>query len=126
MRLLLVALILLLAARAAVADERASCTAASVGTVACIAGVLCSCGPGRGDAGLGPAAGLRWDCGILRPHCGPAADPPATLAPWPYGLPPGLSLEVPHPILHSRDRPRYRPHDNRGSEGYPGSMENGP
>ena len=119
MRLLMAAMILLLVAGAAGADEGTGCTDKSAGMVACIAGVLCSCAPGRDDASLGLKAGFHWDCGILRPHCGPAGDPPATLAPWPYALPPGLSLGDPHPILQHRGH-RHRPWWRSGA------MEDGP
>ncbi len=70
------------------------CAAEGAGLVACVAGKLCVC---RETAAVSPAAGgpastrFRWDCGVLRPGCGPAGSPPATLDPYP--LPPALSLD---------------------------------
>lgn len=94
--------ILLCCPIAALAQEPPRCTGEMVGTVACIAGKLCACRVDPGGPGLKP--GTRWDCGVLRPACGPAR--PITIDPWLQGLPPGLSLEVPDTIVK---RPRRWP-----------------
>ena len=113
MRILLAAILLLLA-RHAVAEAPPACTGAIAGTVACIAGVLCGCGAEPGGATPGFEPDLRWDCGILRPRCGTTALPPATIAPWPDGLPPGLSLEGPHPMFELPRPRRHHPWRRRG------------
>ena len=70
------------------------CAAQSAGLVACIAGRLCACGFARGSAATGLSDGFRWDCGILRPRCGPPA--PATLDPWQGDLPDALAISPPN------------------------------
>ena len=82
--------ILGLAIGPAQAQENA-CSAAAVGSVACIADRLCSCVFSRGSPATGLPDGYRWDCGILRPSCGPPV--PATIDPWQGGLPDALAID---------------------------------
>jgi hypothetical protein len=87
------------------AQENA-CSAAAVGSIACIADKLCACISSRGSPATGLPDGYRWDCDILRPSCGPPA--PATLDPWQRGLPDALAIDrtppfgPPHPIGKGR------------------------
>ncbi len=74
------------------AEAPPACAEASAGLVACVAGKLCACRFDRGGAASGLPAG---DCGVLRPACGDAADPPATLDRYPYPLPPALGIDRP-------------------------------
>ena len=83
--------------------QEAVCTTERAGIVACIAGKLCSCGYDRGGSVTGIPAGYRWDCGIKRPSCG-GAEVPATLNPYPYPLPPGLTIEESGRRQRHRDR----------------------
>src|SRR3982751_4501981 len=69
------------------------CSEHRAGLVACVFGKLCACGFERGSAATGMQDGFRWDCGVLRPACGEAADVPASLDRYPYPLPPGLTLD---------------------------------
>ena len=77
------------------AETPPACVDASAGLVACVAGKLCVCRFDRGGATTGLPAGFRWDCGVLRPACGDAAGPPATLDRYPYPLPPALGIDRP-------------------------------
>ena len=86
-----------LAAVPALADEAPRCTAEGAGLVACIAGRLCSCGFVRGSPATGLPDGFRWDCGILRPSCGPPV--PATLDPWQGPLPDSLEIDRSNTII---------------------------
>jgi hypothetical protein len=74
-----------------------SCTVEDAGQVACIAGRLCSCGFARGSPATGLPDGFRWDCGILRPSCGPPV--PATLDPWQGDLPDSLAIDRSNTII---------------------------
>ncbi len=83
-----------------------ACTAAIEGAVACMADRLCLCRFDPGGTLSGRPPRHRWDCGILRPHCGGLL-PPAMPQPWAAG--PGqvfpqiiLPPEPPPP-------PAYRP-----------------
>lgn len=99
MRLPLAAALLTLAAALPArvrAEAPPACADGSAGLVACVAGKLCACRLDRGGAVSGLPAGYRWDCGVLRPACGDAAFPPATLDSYPYPLPPGLGLDLGH------------------------------
>lgn len=72
----------LMSFNAAGAQMPLSCTAATLGATACLAGKLCACTYDRGAIATGIPAGYRWDCGILRPGCGSALEFPATLNPY--------------------------------------------
>ena len=85
------------------AQEPPACTSESVGTVACIAGRLCSCGFERGGTMTGLGDGFRWDCGILRPQCPQDRNRSATRpgdGSWPLG---DIDVDVLAPA-----RPRWR------------------
>ncbi|MEQ8967956.1 MAG: hypothetical protein RID91_19220 [Azospirillaceae bacterium] len=57
-----------------------ACREDRAGVVQCIAGKLCECRFERGGSlSASPSSGWRWDCGILRPSCGPDDEVPATL-----------------------------------------------
>lgn len=89
--------------------EAPSCTPEGTGTVACIAGRLCSCGFARGSPATGLPDGFRWDCGILRPSCGPPV--PATLDPWQGELPDSLEIDRSNTIIRQGSAgPRTPPH----------------
>ncbi len=60
------------------ADEMPVCTGQNLGAASCFSGKLCECIHDRGGSVTGTPAGFRWDCGVLRPKCGEAADAPAT------------------------------------------------
>lgn len=67
-----------------------ACTATGEGSVACLGDRLCQCRWSPGGSLTGRPAGYRWDCGVLRPHCGvvpPGPDPSGMqfLLPWPGG-----------------------------------------
>ena len=66
-------LLLLLFTTPAQAQEPPACNAARAGSVACQSGRLCECRFERGGSITGTRDGHRWDCGILRPSCGPVA-----------------------------------------------------
>ena len=66
------------------------CTEATAGQLSCQAGTACECRFAQASAMDGTPAGWRWDCGILRPHCGPPV--PATIADPNAALPDGLSI----------------------------------
>lgn len=75
----LLMLLLLGTGPAVAADEDPrfpACTAAREGVTACMDGKLCLCRHQPGGSLTGRPAGLRWDCGALRPGC---AFPPAEL-----------------------------------------------
>jgi len=62
------------------AEPPYACREDRAGVVQCIAGKLCACRFERGGAlSASPTSGWRWDCGILRPSCGPESELPATL-----------------------------------------------
>ena len=85
---LLLALLLAWLPLPASAEEPPACTPAREGGLRCMAGTLCQCRHQAGGSLTGRPAGLRWDCGVLRPNCGPvapAAPPPASL--WLFGRP---------------------------------------
>lgn len=77
--------------------QEPSCTTEAAGLVACIAGRLCSCGFARGSPATGLPVGFRWDCGILRPSCGPPV--PATIDPWQGQLPSSLEIDRSNTII---------------------------
>ena len=81
------------------------CSVEAVGTVACMGGRQCRCGVVRGSPATGLPDGFGWDCGIVRPACGPPA--PATLDPWQGGLPDSLQLDQSTTIIRQdHGRPR--------------------
>lgn len=65
--------VLLLAS--AEAHSGPSCTPPLEGVVACLDGKLCECRRHSGGSIAGRPAGVRWDCGTLRPSCGAPAPP---------------------------------------------------
>jgi hypothetical protein len=79
-----------------------ACAEGGAGLVACVAGKLCACRFDRGGTSTGLPAGYRWDCGVLRPACGDAADPPATPDRYPFPLPPALGIDRPPRGTHRR------------------------
>lgn len=79
------------AAAPAQAPAAPACSADLAGVQACIAGTLCDCRYDRGGRLSGQPAGWAWDCGVLRPRCGPTgAGVPATInpyaGPWPNSV----------------------------------------
>lgn len=93
------------------AAEPPACRAETAGVVACLAGRMCACGPGRGGRMTGAREGYRWDCGILRPACGGGPDTPAMTGDYPDHLPSSLSLE--QDTLVVRPRPDRGHRDGR-------------
>ncbi len=87
-----------------VAAEPPVCTAATSGTVACIANRLCRCGFERGGSMLDEPAGHRWDCGVRRPYC----DRPPTLGER-REPPTELDLVLPAPRIRDLEPPGSRP-----------------
>ncbi|MBU8543513.1 MULTISPECIES: hypothetical protein [Roseomonadaceae] len=85
-RILAVLLLLLTAPPAWAEAPPPACTAAREGTVACIAGKLCTCGFVRGGSMTGRPDRFTWDCGILRPACGSGLVPPSA-TPQPMPMP---------------------------------------
>ena len=85
--LLTVTLIALHAAAAPASAPR--CTPQREGEAACLDGKLCECRHDPGGTLTGRRAGMRWNCGALRPACGavPEAGPleraPMPLLPMP-------------------------------------------
>ncbi|MEZ5670605.1 MAG: hypothetical protein R3F55_24855 [Alphaproteobacteria bacterium] len=67
------------------------CTEATAGQLSCQAGVACECRFAQASAMDGTPAGWRWDCGILRPHCGEPV--PATIEDYSDALPDVLSID---------------------------------
>lgn len=106
----------LLAGPEAAAQPFPSCVAEAAGLVACVAGKLCACDFDPGGTVTGRPAGHRWDCGALRPACGDAARLPATLDPYPYPLPPALSLDRSRTTVKG-DRNRVQTAPGRGGRG---------
>jgi hypothetical protein len=88
--------------------DQPRCTLDAVGLVSCIAGRLCSCGFVRGSPATDLPDGYRWDCGLLRPSCGPPL--PATVDPWQGSLPDALAIDRSSTIIQpGRDGPGGRP-----------------
>jgi hypothetical protein len=83
-----------------------ACTSETAGQLSVQANVQCACR--FFEAALrGTDAGYRWDCGILRARIN--HEVPATANPYPYPLPPALSVEPPvelenHPPLRPQPR----------------------
>ena len=92
----LCALMLVLATDATAGAQPPACSAEGAGLVACIAGRLCGCGFARGGPATGLPDGFRWDCGILRPTCGPV---PAMLDPSKVELPDSLAIDRSNTII---------------------------
>ncbi|MBU8540866.1 hypothetical protein [Falsiroseomonas tokyonensis] len=95
--LLLALLSPLLASAPLRAQEPPSCTEAREGTVACIAGKLCTCRFIPGGSMTRRPDRHGWDCGILRPACGEGLVPPSATPVLPELLPPSLLLPNPMP-----------------------------
>jgi hypothetical protein len=74
------------------AEDAPVCGQSTIGQLTCLSAKLCECIHDRGGSITGTPAGYRWDCGILRPKCGEAADKPATLNEYkgPYPLAIGI------------------------------------
>ncbi len=83
--------LLLLAPLAGQAADPPACTPAREGVTACLDGKLCTCRYERGGSITGRRDGYRWDCGTLRPSCGPEANLPAG--------PPVLPMPLPNLLL---------------------------
>jgi len=79
------------------AQQAPACTAAQVGSVACVSGRLCECRFERGGSLTGLPNGHRWNCSILRPACGAAMAAPDVAAPPPLPVMPQLMLPAPQP-----------------------------
>jgi hypothetical protein len=69
------------------------CNRANLGQTACFTAKLCECAFDRGGLVSGTPPGYQWDCGILRPSCGEAANVPVTIEEH-RGNPPQLPLAV--------------------------------
>ena len=78
---------------AADAQPAPLCTPEREGASACLDGKLCECRHDPGGTLTGRRAGARWDCGALRPACGPALPPP-DVAGQPQFAPPFLPVPV--------------------------------
>jgi hypothetical protein len=89
MRALLLSALLLLAMPAR-AQEPPPCDTRREGLELCIAEKLCRCRHEPGGSLTGRPAGMRWDCGVLRPSCGvvPAGPPPNAAPAWLFTRPP--------------------------------------
>jgi len=85
----------LFASSPAPAAAQPLCTEARDGVAACIDGKLCACRFERGGSLSGRRSAMRWDCGALRPSCGP---PPPDQPPHDAGPPPGFPLGTPMPF----------------------------
>lgn len=85
--------------------ETFACNASSAGQLSVQANVQCACRSFTASEMRGTPAGYRWDCGILRARTN--HEVPATANPYPYPLPPALSLDGAL-ILDDRDRPHPR------------------
>jgi len=59
------------------AGDMPVCSGQNLGAASCFSGKLCECIHDRGGSVTGTPESFRWDCGILRPKCGEAADAPA-------------------------------------------------
>ncbi|WP_439597954.1 hypothetical protein [Falsiroseomonas sp.] len=90
MRPILLLLLALLASPPLRAEESPACTEAREGIAACIAGKLCTCRFIPGGSMTGRPDRIGWDCGILRPACGPGLVPPAATPALPDLLAPSL------------------------------------
>ena len=79
----------------ATAGDAPRCDGESLGQASCFSTKLCECIYDRGGAITGTPPGYRWDCGNLRPNCGDAANPPATMNEFtgPYPLAIGIGLD---------------------------------
>jgi hypothetical protein len=82
----------------AAAQDPPACDSAHEGIVACFGQTLCECRFDQGGQLTGRPSGHRWDCGILRPNCGPV---PNALAPA-QSLPPGVIVPILPPIAGPR------------------------
>jgi hypothetical protein len=85
--------------------ETLACDASSAGQLSVQANVQCACRFFAASQMRRTSAGYRWDCGILRARTN--HEVPETANPYPYPLPPALSLDGAF-ILEDRDRPRFR------------------
>lgn len=89
------------------AGDMPVCGGPNLGAASCFSGKLCECIHDRGGSVTGTPEGFRWDCGILRPKCGEAADAPAN--PDEFSGPYPLAVE----IDRSDDDGRVRQHPGR-------------
>lgn len=81
------------------------CGASREGALACMAGRACLCRHERGGQLTGRPDGFRWDCGALRPDCGPAPAGDAA-AELPAGTMAGPEAGLPHATPPWREPPR--------------------
>lgn len=81
-------LIISFLASGAAASELPRCGPPQEGAVACLDGKLCECRFDPGGSLSGRPAGIRWNCGALRPACGqvppPSLDAGQPQQPLPY------------------------------------------
>jgi len=89
---------------APVSGEAPACTAASSGTVACIAERSCLCQFERGGTTTDQSSGYRWNCGVLRPYC----SRPPEVKPTERSID-ELNLLVRPPTFRPHPRPPLRP-----------------
>lgn len=83
------------------------CNRATLGQTACFTAKLCACIIDRGGSITGIPPGFRWDCGVLRPSCGEAADQPVTIQEF-RGAPPAYPSAVAidrRSLINIRPRP---------------------
>ncbi len=92
-RALGIAAVLSLAVLAPARGQTPACEPASAGQLSVQAEVQCECRFFVASRLRGTSSGWRWDCGILRPRLNYAV--PVDLNAYPYGLPEGLSIELP-------------------------------
>jgi hypothetical protein len=85
-----------------------ACSPETAGQLSVQAYVQCECRWFVASGLSGTPAGYRWDCGILRARTN--HEVPETANPYPYPLPPALSIEGPliREDFEDRDRPRHR------------------
>ncbi|MCW5699685.1 MAG: hypothetical protein KIT00_07580 [Rhodospirillales bacterium] len=77
----------------AIAAQDPVCSPKTLGQTACFTAKLCECIHDRGGKVTARPPGYRWDCGILRPSCGEAADQPVSIQEF-RGNPPAYPLAV--------------------------------
>lgn len=73
--------------------EEPLCNRRTLGQTACFTAKLCACIIDRGGSITGIPPGFRWDCGVLRPSCGEAADQPVSIQEY-RGTPPAYPSAV--------------------------------
>ncbi|HZF77023.1 MAG TPA: hypothetical protein VE033_14450 [Acetobacteraceae bacterium] len=109
MRRFLLPLLLLAPLSAGAQPAPPACNAAREGVTACLDGKLCTCRFERGGSITGRRDGHRWDCGTLRPQCGPEANVPAGPPVLPVPLP-NLLLQMDPSGMPGQAPVPYPPH----------------